>query len=153
MRTFTSKHLQDRANATRLQIARWSELGLINVYKDARGRGRTRRFSLQNLCEAILCKRLAGLGMDTFTIKTVLDYLRRDKCIFEKATGQKWSLWEFISDRPESTGGLFLGLSINDEGRPRHTTILKRELVESFFFDNPVALILNITDVIKTATA
>jgi hypothetical protein len=154
MITFRSKDLQRIANASRTQVARWSERGLIAVYKDARGRGKQRMFSEQNAAEAILCKQLSGLGMDASGMLGILDYLR-GPCFFELADpDKKWSLWQFAAEKPqESKAGLFLGLGMDSAGSMRSVLILKKELVAHFFHENPVCIILNLSDVLNRVNA
>lgn len=102
MKVYTSKDIQQLAKVSHMQISRWAEIGIIIPLEDAKGRGAVRKFSQQNLIEAMICKTLNDFSLSTSTMYGVLSHLR-DRIIFSKEDRQEeYSFWEFFRQNPKT---------------------------------------------------
>lgn len=76
VRTWGSGEIQSLAKITKMQLIHWTQTGVIIPYKDAKGRGARRRYDCQNLIEALICRELNRLRMETHIMKEILTWLR-----------------------------------------------------------------------------
>lgn len=68
----TSKQIQEKTGATRLQIVRWAELGLVKPIIRHRGRGTANEFDEKSLEIFKFLKKLSDVGIGTKTMEKVI---------------------------------------------------------------------------------
>lgn len=82
-KTFQSKDIQSIAKISKTQLIHWTQQDLIVPLEDIRGRGKVRTYDYQNLVEALICRELSALSVETRYSKEILNWLRKRKWEFE----------------------------------------------------------------------
>jgi len=152
METFTSKQIQKLAGVSHMQVSRWTELGIIEPFEDARGRGRVRRFSKENLVEAMICKQLASLHMETSVIWEVLNWLRAKLYPDEKP---QFSALQALMLHPGKEPAYALLWWEGGSSKPYGRTLVAAKDIgkEILGWGAQLGIVLNLTSIIQEAEA
>ena len=145
-KVYSSRDIQNYAGITKMQLNHWINVGAIIPYKDNRGRGKVRKFSRQNLIEALICRELSKLYISSHVMEDLLFGLRVSG--FSDVDKEECTFWEMIevSDIPQhlaifSLDDGFIAVDTNTRFLPR---ILREE--------SPV-LVINFRSLYKQAAA
>lgn len=82
LKIHSSKEMQVHARVSKTQLIHWTERGVILPLKDAKGRGGRRVYSHKNLIEAIICRELNKLSVETRLMKDILHWLNTKRWVF-----------------------------------------------------------------------
>lgn len=77
-RQYSTKETLDIANETRQRLQYWILNGIVSPYDPSSGTGTTRHYSLENILEILIAKRLSDSRIDVKIIANVLKQVKRD---------------------------------------------------------------------------
>jgi len=117
MKTYGAKEISELSGATKMQLNHWVNYGAIIPAVDDPRRGGVRKYSKQNLAEAMVCKKLNDYQISARVISEATSHMRSQS--FGKF-GRERDAWQILEKNPK----MFLGvspighLSINGESVP-----------------------------------
>lgn len=155
---YRSKDIQRIAKISKDKLVHWTRIGIIRPLQDAEGRGARRVYSYRNLIEAMICRELNELHVETQTIRGIIIYMGAPIWPPE-SEGEKFSFWELLEKYPERVhdAGPFLVIMpspfINElrESKAIHCTIAQEDAVTIYLLKHSRTIVINLEKILREA--
>ena len=108
-RKYGSTEIQRLTGLSKMQVVHLTQTGVVEPFQDARGRGRRRVYSWENLIEFLICREGIKLRVENRVLGVLLHMLRLKKGYafllgneYSPLKMRDLSFWELIKHEPEA---------------------------------------------------
>jgi len=155
MKEYTAAEIQKLAKVTKRQLIHWVETSAIIPLEDDRRRGGKRRFSQQNLIEALICRELNDYRLPSAMFVMALGALRGKGW---KLKGKRVSFWDKLPHRAEMPFLIIKRLEVEVSGRPKSAEVIAsavvpatKERIVKELSVFPSSIVVNLPELIREA--
>ena len=136
--TYIKKEVADILDMTPRTVHYYTDQGLVIPVKNPRGRGKTRRYSFENVVQLAVVRELAAIGFDLKTIQQAFKFSGGGRGVISTIGGD--SVW-ILYDGHTETGKI--SLTASDE----------KGVVQAHMKDRKVGIIINLDNIRREVQA